>query len=134
MSKSVKVIFDTNMLLAPFQFKVDVLTELEEILSRKVSPLILSSTREELFKMRSSGKPKMAKLAQLALELADRCQVIEAKPAPGETIDDVLLRKARELKCAVATNDRGLLKRLREKGVPRIFLRQRRLLSEGAFI
>jgi rRNA-processing protein FCF1 len=65
--------------------------------------------------------------------LAEKCRVIPVEKGLEETYDDVIVRVAAEWKFPVATNDRELRKRLKNLGVPVIFLRQkRRLMLEGA--
>ncbi|MEJ2126778.1 MAG: hypothetical protein P8X84_04615 [Candidatus Bathyarchaeota archaeon] len=61
-----------------------------------------------------------------------KCSFVNVDKKPNETYDDVVVRVATEWKCPVATNDKEMKKRLREKGVTTIFLRQkRRLAMEG---
>ena len=51
----------------------------------------------------------------------------------NETFDDVIVRISSEWKCIVATNDRNLKQKLREKGVPVIYMRQKKRLElEGS--
>lgn len=54
---------------------------------------------------------------------------------PGESVDDALLRYALENNAIVATSDRELRRKLREHGVPEIYLREEsmRIDIEGAF-
>jgi len=130
---SIDVIVDTNFIISPFQLSIDVFGELETILNRKVNLLIPSPVLEELSKMASSRSDRLRNLSRLALGLAKRCQVIEVKPPPAGTVDDTIVRKAKELGCIVATNDRELIRRLKMEGIPRVFLRQkRRIVVEGA--
>ncbi len=50
-----------------------------------------------------------------------------------ESVDDVILRVASENKLPVATNDSELRKKLRERGIPVIYLREKSKLEvEGA--
>jgi len=83
--------------------------------------------------MARKGSPRVQKQASLALKLAQRCRVVQVEQGENETHDDVVVRVAQEWKCPVATNDRALRKKLRSKGIPVIFLRERtRLTLEGA--
>ena len=83
--------------------------------------------------MAKKGSPKMRKQASLALQLAQRCRIVQVKRGADETPDDVIVRIAQKLKCHVATNDRALRKKLRIRGIPVIFLRGKtRLALEGA--
>ena len=46
-----------------------------------------------------------------------------------ETVDDFIIRLAREKKCLVATNDVSLRRRLRRENISVIFLRQMKYLQ-----
>jgi hypothetical protein len=83
--------------------------------------------------MAKKSSPKVQKQASLALELAKKCKIIQVKQRANESHDDVVVRVAQKLKCPVATNDKALRKRLRDKGIPVIFLRgKKHLWMEGA--
>ena len=125
----IKVIFDSNFLLVPSQFQLDIFEELTNLLSQRFEPVLLSPTYKELLKIAEKGSPKMRKQASLALKLAEKCRLIQVEKGLEETHDDVIVRVAAEWRCPVATNDRELRKRLRNMGVSVIFLRQRRRLE-----
>ncbi len=108
------------------QFPVDVVVELENILpSYKL--LVPSYVLEELenIKKRSRGKNRIA--ASVAIKIAQNppFQVQEMERDQGERVDDALLRQSRVL----CTNDRELRRRARNKGIPVVYLRQKRYLS-----
>jgi len=121
----VKVIFDANFLFVPSQFRIDVFEEVGNLLKQRFEPVILSATLEELEKLAKKGSPKVRKQALLGLELAKKCRVIEAKPSMNESYDDVIVRAALDLGGIVATNDRTLKRKLRNKGVAVIYLREK---------
>jgi len=125
----IRVIFDSNFLFIPSQFRLDVFEELNNLLSQRLEPVLLSPTYGELLKIAEKGSPKTRKQASLALKLAEKCRLIHVEKGLEETYDDVIVRVAAEWRCPVATNDRELRKRLRNRGVPVIFLRQRRRLE-----
>lgn len=124
-----KIIFDTNFFFVPSQFHLDIFEELNRLLGQQMEPLILSPTLEELQKLAKLRSVKKSKQALLGLKLAEKCRVIEIERKGGESNDDVILRAAIEMKCAVATNDRELRKRLRKACVPVVFLRQKSTLA-----
>lgn len=129
---ALRVILDSNFLFIPFQFQMDIFEGLKRLLNRKFEPVILSPTYKELQKLAEKGSPKLRRQALLALELAERCRVIEVERRPEETNDDVIVRVARKWGCPVATNDRTLKRRLRDMKVAVIYLRQKsRLEIEG---
>jgi rRNA-processing protein FCF1 len=131
--ETVKVIFDSNFLFIPSQFQLEIFEELVNLLNQRFDPILLSPTQKELQKLAEEGSPKRRQQASLALKLAEKCRLVNVEKGLKETYDDVIVRVAAEWKCPVATNDRELRKRLRNLGVPVIFLRQRhRLELEGA--
>jgi rRNA-processing protein FCF1 len=128
-----KVIFDSSFLFVPSQFHVDIHEELAKLLNRRFECIILTPTMDELQRLAVEGSPKHRKQAALALQIAQRCRIIQAAKNGHELHDDVVVRVASQTKSYVATNDRALRRRLRAAGVPVIFLRQRsRLAVEGA--
>ncbi len=130
---ALKVILDSNFLLIPSQFKIDVFESMMNLLSQRHEPTILSTTLHELQTMGQKGPPKLRKQAQIALKLAERCQMVKVEKGKDETNDDVIIRIATEWRSPVATNDRELRKRLRDQNLPVIFLRGKsRLELEGA--
>lgn len=118
-----KVIIDTNGLMIPVQFKVDIFEELKRLgYNRFIVPLAVINELESLGK-KLRGKDRTA--AKIALSLSQRCEVIEAC---GHA-DDIIIGLARELGAAVLTNDIGLKKRLEGEHIPIICLRQQNRLA-----
>jgi rRNA-processing protein FCF1 len=69
----------------------------------------------------------------MALELAEKCDLINVVRKPRETNDEVMIRVAQQKKCIVATNDSELRKRLRNISIPVVYVRQKsRLELEGS--
>lgn len=130
---AIRVILDSNFLFVPSRFRIDVFEELAKLLSQRFEPVLLSSTHQELKTMAEKGHPSRRKQASLALKLAEKCRKVNVEKSSAETNDDVILRIATIWKSPVATNDQALRRKLREQGVPVIFLRgKRRLELEGA--
>ena len=127
-----KVILDSNFLFIPSQFHIDIFEKLESLLGQRVDPVLLAPTYQEIRKIADKGSPKMRQQASLALKIAQKCHIVQVEKDFEETYDDVIVRVAKEWQSPVATNDRALRRRLRRKGIPVIFLRQRhRLELEG---
>ncbi len=122
------VLLDTNFLLIPIRFRVDILQELERLL---VNPRIVvpSPVVDELRALSQRRKISEQKEADFALRIVERCEVIEAEPLPDESVDDLILRVASEQGLIVGTTDGGLRRRLRDRGVPVVYLRQRSFLD-----
>jgi len=129
----VKIILDSNFLLVPFQFGVDIFEELNVLLG-KAEPIVLSTTIEELQRLIEKSSVKERMLFSAALKLAERCEILKVERNPSENYDDVIFRVAKELKIPVATNDSELRKRLRGAGISTVYLRQKaRLEIDGDF-
>jgi rRNA-processing protein FCF1 len=124
----VKVILDSNFLMAPFQFHVDVFEELEYLLQKKIDFIVPSAVKLELTSISSRGGEGAAE-ASLALQLASRCRVVDVNLKPEETVDDAILKAAQKLGAVVATNDIELKKRLRDINVPVVYLREKSKLE-----
>jgi len=124
----VKVILDSNFLMAPFQFHVDVFEELEYLLQKKIDFIVPSAVKLELTTISSRGGEGAAE-ASLALQLASRCRVVDVNLQPNETVDDAILKAAQKLTAVVATNDIELKKRLRDINVPVVYLRDKSKLE-----
>jgi rRNA-processing protein FCF1 len=118
-----KVIIDTNGLMIPVQFRVDIFEELKRLgYDRYIVPLAVIKELENLGR-NLRGKDRTA--AKVALSLAQRCETIEVS---GHA-DDVIVELATEFGAAVLTNDIGLRKRLESKQIPIICLRQKNRLG-----
>ena len=124
----VKIILDSNFLLVPLQFRVDIFEELNVLLG-KAEPIVLSTTIEELKKIIEKSSIKERMQFSAALKLAERCEILKVKKDKSENYDDVIFRVAKELKIPVATNDSELRKRLREVGIATVYLRQKARLE-----
>lgn len=132
-----RVILDTNMLLVPGQFKVDIFSELERVLDDSYEIVILEGTLVELERIAqtASGEDKRAaRLAQMLLEherkkpRAGKCKGLKTVPSSNPHVDDAILEIAED-DCFVATNDQALKRRLLEKGVRVVYLKQRQHLA-----
>jgi rRNA-processing protein FCF1 len=124
----IKVILDSNFLMVPFQFHVDIFEELEYLLQKKIDFIVPSSVKLELTAISSRGGEGAAE-ASLALQLASRCRVVDVTLQPHETVDDAIVKAAQKLGAVVATNDIELKKRLRDINVPVVYLRDKSKLE-----
>ncbi|ENO12016.1 hypothetical protein MBGDC06_00279, partial [Thermoplasmatales archaeon SCGC AB-539-C06] len=66
-----KIILDTNFLLIPAQFKVDIFDEIDRIILEKYQLFVLDKTIDELKKIIADKKQKMRnrRAAKLGLQL-----------------------------------------------------------------
>ncbi|NJF24286.1 PIN domain-containing protein [Thermococcus sp. Bubb.Bath] len=124
------VIPDTNFLLVPGQFGVDIIRELERVIQARFRVAVPDVILQELdvIERKSRGRDLMA--VRMAKKLAERFDVVEVGRFGERPIDDQLLDFAvKNERVIVCTNDKGLKKRLRERGVPVVYLRSKKILE-----
>jgi len=124
----VKVILDSNFLMIPFQFNLDVFQEIEFLLQKKVDFIVPSAVKSELTALSARGGEGAAE-ASLALQLASRCRVVEVTLETNETVDDAIVKASQKLSAVVATNDIELKNRLKLLKVPVVYLRDKSKLE-----
>ena len=123
---SKEVVIDTNFFMVPFQFNVDIITELEKTLpSYKLTTP--SFVINELKGLKRNNKGKTRLNANLALKLANssKIEIKDISLLENETVDDALLRVSEVL----ATNDIELKNRAKDKGITVAYLRQKKYIA-----
>ena len=121
-----EVVIDTNFFMVPFQFNVDIISELEKVLpSYKLTTP--SFVINELKGLKRNNKGKIRLNANLALKLANssKVEIKDISLLENETVDDALLRVSEVL----ATNDIELKKRAKAKGITIVYLRQKNYIT-----
>ena len=120
-----KIILDTNFLLIPANFRVDIFSEIEKLADFHYGLFILDKTIEELKKIivEQGGKHKFA--AKLALELIKAKKINIINTGEG-TVDNLLLEQKDAI---IATSDKELIKKLKTKHIKIIRLRQKKYLK-----
>ncbi|VVB93303.1 Ribonuclease VapC9 [uncultured archaeon] len=118
-----KVIIDTNGMMVPGQFGLDIFSELER-LGFDIY-IVTKPSIKELEKIYAEGKGRDRKAAKIAMSLLDRCTIIEK----NGFADDIIVEQAITEKAAVLTNDIELKKRLCSKGITTVYLREKTRLS-----
>ena len=130
-TKPLKIIFDANAFFVQLQFKLDIFEELKTLLNCNFEPIVLVSIRKELEKLAKNSTPKIRKSAIYALQLTERCKVVEVNKQLGST-DEAIVKIAKEWKTPVFTNDKQLRKKLRDINVPVIYVRRKaQLVIDG---
>jgi len=123
-----KVIIDTNFLLIPGQFMVDIFTELERVMQEPFELCIVEKSLDELNKLTLVGKEKDRFAAKLAVVLIGQKNLKRLPSSKGyNSVDDIIVSYA-DKDTFVATEDRILRKRLKEKRSGIIGLRQGKYL------
>ena len=124
------VLIDTNFLLIPAQFRVDIFSEIDRILVLPYELCIVDTTVDELEKIRNSdasGKDKAA--AGLALKLLASKKVHHLKTEKNLNTDELIVELAKQPDFIVATQDMALKRILKHNGVQMIVLRQKKYLK-----
>lgn len=118
-----KVILDTNALMMPFQFGVNLDLELEKLFG-SFEILVPAPVIRELRSLAPTDK-----VARSALRLARKYKTVESE---GET-DKVLVDLAKDLNAVVVSNDKLVIRSLEREGLPYVRLRSRSHLTlEGS--
>ena len=127
-----QIIIDTNFLLIPGQFKVDIFSEFERVCDFPYKLCVLDKSVAELEKIVKGQKGKDKDAAKLALSLAKAKKVAVLKTKGSLNVDSELVEQGKKV-CIVATQDNGLKARLKALGASVITLRQRKylIMAEG---
>ncbi|OYT37940.1 MAG: 30S processome protein Utp24 [Desulfurococcales archaeon ex4484_58] len=122
--RRVAILLDTNMLLL-IADGINVFEQIEEKLAIKPEYIVLKPVIKELEKLIASNKPSIKRKALFALRIVrEYCREADVEVNPNETVDDTLIKYAKKHGAAVATNDKELRRRLREEGIPEIYIRE----------
>ena len=119
-----KIVLDTNFLLIPARFKVDVFAELRRVLDVDYEVYFPDVCWNELESL-AKGKSRHAREAKIGLELAKSKGVKTLVTGQKGHADDIILRLAEKERFITATQDLTLAKRLRSKGLISIVLRNK---------
>lgn len=122
---SIKVIIDTNALMVPEQFGVDIFSELQRLgYVQWIVPAQVMGELRSLATKADKGRDKIA--ARVALGLSEQCSIVgEDNFDADQAIEKLAINEG----AAVFTNDKALKKRLFSKGITVIYLRQGRYLE-----
>lgn len=124
----IKVLLDTNFLMIPHNYKIDIFQEIERLIPEAHELTIPSNVLEEIDRVRDSGG-RDGIAAEVALQLVKEKNIGEIQ-SHGRA-DEFIIDYAAENKpdVAVCTNDRELRKKLRELNVSVIVMRGRSRLD-----
>lgn len=122
-----RIILDTNFLLIPAQFKIDIFSEIDRICNFKYKIYVLDKTIDELKKIIKEQKGKHKRNASLALQLLKSKKVNIIKTKQDLLVDDILVKIAKKTDY-IATQDIELKRRLKNK-CNLITMRQKKFLK-----
>jgi len=123
-----KIILDSNFLTIPYQFNIDIFEEIDRIMEEEYELMTLDGVIEELKKIKKS-KGKDAVAASIGLELIKKKNVRIIK-TDEKSVDNAIIKIA-DKDTIVATNDRELRQKLKNKNVKSIYLRNKKYLEMG---
>ncbi|MFH0874828.1 MAG: hypothetical protein V1859_02735 [archaeon] len=136
-----RIILDTNFLFIPFSMKVDIFKEIERIILEPYELCILEGSIRELNNIIAKTSGKERDNARLALLLIKKKGIKIISPPDKQkslyTADnsqelihlDTAIVEAADAETIVATQDRGLKRLLKEKGISVIVLREKQYLE-----
>lgn len=125
-SGRVRVLLDTNALLMPAQFGIDLYGELLALLG-DYEPIVLEEVVGELSGL-ARGHGRDAAAARVGLAMARRLTVLPSGSS-ADHVDDRVIEYARREGCVVVTNDRELRNALLREGIDVISMRRERTLE-----
>ncbi len=129
-----RVLLDTNFLMLPLRFGVDIRRELERILEGAFSLATTPAVLNELNRLKLNVKTRELRNIEFALSSAEGMEKLDDLLREGEDVDDELVRLSNVEGVIVATTDAELRKRIKRLGHPVVFLRQRRYLAIDGII
>lgn len=123
-----RIILDTNFLLIPSEFKVDIFSELNRIVNDNYELFVFQSTLQELDKIIRDEKTRYKKAAKLALLLIKQQNLKTLPNSPNLTADDAIVKNSLESDI-ICTQDMELKKRLKQKKIKIITLKRKKYLD-----
>lgn len=121
-----KILVDTNFLLIPVRFKVDIFTVSSDAVNDLTEFYISSRVLDEIQHLKEKAKPSFVKELRLAEAFAGVCTFI-VDPSDDE-VDDSLVRLALLEGMVLGTTDSELRRKARTAGVKVLYLRQKSYL------
>lgn len=118
------VILDTDFLIHCASSKVDYVEELKRILDFNYKVYIIDKTIDELDNIIETKKGKAKTDTKLAKAILKANKIPEIKTKKNKIVDDLILETA-DKDTLVATMDAELKRKLKEKGVSIVIIRQK---------
>jgi len=122
----VKVLLDTNALLMPAQFGIDLYDELMNLFG-DFEPVTLEEVVGELLGL-TRGRGRDAAAARVGLAMARRSTIVPSG-STADRVDDRVIEYARREGCTVVTNDRELRNALLREEIDVVSMRRQRTLE-----
>jgi len=123
-----RIILDTNFLLIPGEFGVDVFSELQRICDFNYDLYIVDQTVDEIEQIIDKDRGLSKRAAKLALDLAKKFDIGIIKTGRKNHVDDLLVDMAGQGNTIIATQDKELRDRINKIKGKIIMLRQKKYL------
>jgi uncharacterized protein len=125
-----RVVLDTNFVMIPAQFKVDVFTEIKRLVNEPYELCIYQGSIDELSDL-SNGNGKKASNAKTAIKLIKQKNLKTLPNSINEKYADSLILEGVTSKDMVCTQDQALKRLLknRYKGIRLITLKSKKYLN-----
>ena len=124
-----ELILDTNFLLTPIKFKVDIFDEIDRIMDTPYQLCIIDKTLDELDNIIKKQRGKEREAAKLAKKIVEKKGIHIIKTDKLKNVDQILLERAKEKSFITATQDMELKRRLKSRKIGIIILRQKKYLE-----
>lgn len=125
-----RIILDTNFLMIPFEFKVDIFSEIKRLMTEPYELCLFEATIGELNKL-SIGTSKAAVAAKATLKLIKQKNLKTLPNSNDEKYVDSLILEGVTAKDIVCTQDQALkrLLKAKHKGIRLIALKSKKYLG-----
>lgn len=117
----VNVLLDANFLLLPFQYNVDIFSELDRLVGTRYDVYVLNRAYNEALDAEDG------KYRNMVERLVDESDIEIISVEHGGSVDEVLIDLAEEY--IICTNDGEVRSVLRDRNLPHVYLRQRNHLE-----
>ena len=121
-----KLLVDTNFLLIPVRFKVDIFEESQNAVNDVVEFYVSSRVLAEIQILKARSKGSFVRQLKLAERLSENCTVINDDSSTK--VDQSLINLAIREEMMIGTADAELRQNARKAGVKVVYLRQKRYL------
>jgi rRNA-processing protein FCF1 len=132
--RPIRVLLDTNFLMIPPRFGVDIRRELERVLEVAFSLATTPAVLGELNRLKANVKTREIRNIEFALASAEGMEKLDDTLREGEDVDDQLVRLSEGDDVIVATTDAEVRKRIKRLGHPIVFMRKKRYLELDGII
>src|SRR3989338_11717131 len=123
MPPKTKIILDTNILMIPGQYKIDIFSEIKRICQFEFELYAIDKSMIELDRIIENGKVKDKTAAKISKQLIIQ-KGVKIIPSEKGHVDNIILSLAKADDYVVATLDKELKRRLRTEGIRIITLRK----------